>query len=142
MRFLILCLSGLFLASCSQPEKDSAYFLTHPFELQKAVLFCQNATSLSSAQSTQCDLVMKAAQKFRAGLDEFQAGPEQFGQTVLQVQMDIANTEKALADLKNQSSGKQDAVLLEKITATQAKLAELKQQAAEKLAVIGINSPE
>ena len=141
MRFLFLCLSGLILASCSQPEHDSAYLLTHPFELQKAALACQNATSLSSSESQQCDRVMKTAQQFRGVLDEYQSGPEQFGQTILQTQMDIATTQQALTQLEKQSGGA-DTAVAEKIANLQSKLADLKQQAAEKLAVIGINSPE
>ncbi len=142
MRFLVLCVCGFLLASCGQPEKDSAYLLAHPFELQKAVLNCEKATSLSSAESDRCDDVMKTAQTFRAILDEYQAGPEQFGQAILQTQMDIASTQQELTNLEKQFSVSKEAALQEKITTMQTKLADLKQQAAEKLAVIGINSPE
>lgn len=142
MRLLVLCVCGFLLASCGQPEKDSAYLLSHPFVLQKAVQSCEAATSLSSAESDQCDNVMKTAQKFRAIIDEYQAGPEQFGQAILQTQMDIASTQQELTNLEKQLSASKEAALQEKITATQTKLADLKQQAAEKLAVIGINSPE
>lgn len=78
----VILLISLLLASCKQ-EMTYEYLMLHPHVLEKEFAGCRRI------DSTECDVVDRAAKDFNRFVDEQTNDPELFGQRIMQAQREV-----------------------------------------------------
>lgn len=111
-KLLLLCLT-IMTSACT--AKDTNYYLANPKQLQEAI----NACPAQQPASMNCSELKEVAFKFNKLSNELQAGPQDFGKTILSLQEDIAKKEEIL--LKGSD---EKALIKEQIKQNQQELAE------------------
>lgn len=136
---------------CGCKEKLTySYLIEHPAYLKTEFDRCQMMDDKKTNQSTQCDVVMKAADKLSIIVNEMQSDPEQFGEKIMASELDLVKVQdqlktaqQSLETLKSQNASAAE------IQSAQDKLTALQQECDDKhqaikvmLAVVGLRSPE
>lgn len=123
-KWLFLMMTSLVLMACGQ--HDDIYYRLNPKALQQAVQSCLN----KQGRSLNCEKIKSIANEIEELAYQLQTNPQHFGQSILQLQENIAEQELSLEKMPNQSSLKQ-------------MIDENKQQLAQRLAIVKwLESPE
>jgi hypothetical protein len=89
---LLVLSSGLM--AC-QKDDSEAYMLAHPHALKANIDRCQAMQQKTPADVLHCEMVVRAADKINAYINEEQQNPEQFGQKILALQSFGTNLDAA-----------------------------------------------
>lgn len=147
-RTLVLILLMPLLLGCHEEVKNYSWYMLHPQELQQEIMACQENGGLGK-NASQCEIVMRAADKMTDIVNRQQEEPEKFGQSVLgaqqrlqQLNNTLINAHKMVDDLKSKNASSAE------LQSAQASLdkaekdyAEQLQQVNVMLAVLGMSSP-
>ena len=113
---VLLCLSG-----CSRANPSEYYYLTHPAQLEKKLALCAKAPK-QGMHDPVCKTASRAYEKMQNLQIHAQQFPQQFGETIIQTQLKIAQMKQQIHHMKSQQSN------TKKLTKLQQKLKQLQQQ--------------
>ncbi len=95
-RYLPIILFILALTGCSDKTKTFQYLVEHPEEIQPVLNSC-NLQAEKATVDQQCIIANQAADHLRDLVLKFRQNPQQFGELILQTQMQIAKNKKSTA---------------------------------------------
>lgn len=148
-KFLLIVSAALMLTGC-EDKLSYSYLISHPIKLKAAVEKCQSMTTKTEEQSTQCEVVMFAATNFMSVLSDEQNNPQQFGQRIMQSEINnvaaeqqVISAQKALDDLRQQKAPDANIkVAQEKLITAKKNYQEKRDELKLLMGVAGLNSPE
>src|SRR5437868_15290459 len=91
-RILAFVFITLMLSACHEPAKNESWYLLHPQVLQKDILACQAETIKDNSQ---CEMITRAAVKMSEIVNQQQAEPEKFGQSIMSAQQTLQKLDAA-----------------------------------------------
>lgn len=103
LRYLLI-MQLVILAACRDVNKDTAYYLTHPEDVQTSYDFCVQASKTNQLTTQQCRAVFRAIPVVQQYLTALINNPTQFGLQIMVTQTELVKYQAALKDGKDQTA--------------------------------------